>query len=105
MSFEDIFPAELEEKRRAGSQLVDVREVDEYEGGHIPGALNIPLSGLLERMDEVQNNAVLICASGNRSSQAAHYLASHGKQGLMNLTGGTFGWVRQGRQIKAGDQP
>lgn len=51
------------------------------------------------------DGAVLICASGNRSSQAAAYLAGLGHQKLKNLMGGTFGWMREGRDLATGDRP
>lgn len=105
MSYEDIFTAELESKLREGATLYDVREADEYVQGHIPGAVNIPLSTLVGREAEIGTPAVLVCLSGGRSSQAAGYLAGQGKTGLMNLTGGTMGWMREGREVRAGDQP
>ncbi|MHA0043635.1 rhodanese-like domain-containing protein [Deinococcus sp. PEB2-63] len=105
MTYTDVFPNELDFHRRAGAALIDVREPDEYALGHVPGALNLPLSALQGRETEVPDGAVLICASGNRSSQAAAYLAGLGHQHLKNLMGGTFGWMREGRDLATGDQP
>ncbi|GHF63283.1 rhodanese-related sulfurtransferase [Deinococcus metalli] len=105
MTYQDIFTAELEPKLRAGATLYDVRERDEYEQGHIPGAINLPLSELPARMGEIQSPAVIACLSGGRSAQAATYLAAQGVADLMNLTGGTMGWMREGREVKAGTQP
>ena len=105
MTYQDIFPNELEARQREGTHLVDVREQEEYEAGHIPGAVNLPLSELAGREDEIRPNTVLICASGNRSSQAAASLASQGKTGLMNLSGGTAAWLREGRAVVQGKQP
>ncbi|ABF44113.1 rhodanese-like domain-containing protein [Deinococcus geothermalis] len=105
MPYQDIFPNELEAKQREGAHLIDVRERDEYVQGHIPGAVNVPLSELQGREDEIPDGAVLICASGNRSSQAAAYLAAQGKTGLMNLSGGTAAWLREGRAVSQGERP
>ncbi|MFW8628155.1 rhodanese-like domain-containing protein [Deinococcus sp. ME38] len=105
MTYTDLFLNELDAPRRAGAALIDVREDDEYRAGHIPGAVNLPLSELPSREAEVPGGAVLICASGNRSSQAAAYLAAQGRPGLMSLMGGTAGWQREGRPLTTGDRP
>lgn len=105
MTYQDIFTTELEQKKREGAALVDVREREEYLTGHIPGAVNLPLSELAGREDEITPATVLICASGNRSSQAAAYLVSQGQTGLMNLSGGTITWMREGRELNQGEQP
>lgn len=105
MTHTDLFPNELDIHRRAGAALIDVREPDEYIRAHVPGAVNLPLSGFQGREAEVPDGAVLICASGTRSSQAAAYLALRGHQNLKNLMGGTFGWTREGRDLVTGDQP
>lgn len=105
MTYQDIFTTELEGKKREGARLVDVREREEYAAGHIPGAVNLPLSELVGREDDIRPNTVLICASGGRSSQAAAYLTAQGKTGLMNLSGGTAAWIREGRDLNRGEQP
>lgn len=105
MSYQDIFTAELDATLRDGATLYDVREPGEYTQGHIPGAINIPLSELQGREGEIQTPAVIVCLSGGRSAQAATYLDAQGKTDLMNLSGGTMGWMREGREIRAGDQP
>lgn len=105
MTYQDIFTTELEGKKRQGARLIDVREREEYVAGHIPDAVNLPLSELVGRESDIGPDTVLICASGNRSSQAAAYLAAQGKTGLMNLSGGTAAWRREGRALTQGDQP
>ncbi|MGE7109881.1 rhodanese-like domain-containing protein [Lysinibacillus sp. NPDC047702] len=73
--------------------LIDVREVDEVEAGHIPGIIHIPL-GLLEfRMHELNKHEsyVVICRSGGRSGQAAQFLESYGFD-VANMVGGMLAW-------------
>lgn len=91
--YEEIFPDELEKWRNNGAQLIDVREQWEYEDAHIPGAKNVPLGELVERADELEEPVVLVCASGNRLGQTAHYLTERGiLRNVANLMGGTSGW-------------
>ncbi|KMY33882.1 rhodanese domain protein [Lysinibacillus xylanilyticus] len=73
--------------------LVDVREVDEVESGHIPGIIHIPL-GLLEfRMHELNKNEsyVMVCRSGGRSGSATQFLESQGFN-VSNMVGGMLAW-------------
>jgi rhodanese-related sulfurtransferase len=91
--YEEIFPEELEKWQQNGAQLVDVRERWEYRVGPIPDVKNIPLGELLGRVDELHEPVILVCASGNHSGQAAHYLTEHGIiKDVANLMGGTTGW-------------
>ena len=105
MSYTDIFTTELDATLRDGAALYDVREPGEYTQGHLPGAINIPLSELQGREGEIQTPAVIVCLSGGRSAQVASYLAAQGRTGVMTLSGGTLGWMREGREIRTGDQP
>lgn len=73
--------------------LIDVREVDEVESGHIPGIIHIPL-GLLEfRMHELNKNEpyVMVCRSGGRSGSATKFLESQGFD-VSNMAGGMLAW-------------
>lgn len=73
--------------------LIDVREVDEVESGHIPGIIHIPL-GLLEfRMHELNKDEpyVMVCRSGGRSGSATHFLESQGFD-VSNMVCGMLAW-------------
>ncbi|MCB9598187.1 MAG: rhodanese-like domain-containing protein [Sandaracinaceae bacterium] len=65
-----------------GATLLDVRTPGEFSSGHIEGAVNIPISELGQRMEEVptDHSVVVYCLSGGRSASAASMLRSHGYQ-------------------------
>jgi glyoxylase-like metal-dependent hydrolase (beta-lactamase superfamily II)/rhodanese-related sulfurtransferase len=78
--------------------VLDVRRPGEYDAGHVPNALNVPLHELQEaiaRIDRGQPLAV-ICAGGYRSSAAASILRRAHFPALYNVTGGTGAWVAAG---------
>lgn len=90
-----IQPEEVQAKLEAGEalKLIDVREVDEVEAGHIPGIIHIPL-GLLEfKMNELDKSEsyIMVCRSGGRSGQATAFLQSHGFD-VTNMEGGMLAW-------------
>ena len=71
------------------TQIIDVRETDEFKKGHVDKSLNIPLDNIREDFFEttgIQKDTVLIiyCRSGNRSEQAISILKSLGYQHLIN---------------------
>ncbi|HEY4389901.1 MAG TPA: rhodanese-like domain-containing protein [Paenibacillus sp.] len=77
-----------------GHKLVDVREVQEFKQGHIAGAVNIPLSQIERRLNEIQKDesVYLYCRSGMRSKQAAKLLSKHGYNQISQLNGGISVW-------------
>jgi rhodanese-related sulfurtransferase len=78
-----------------------VRERWEYERGHLPGAINVPLGELPGRSGELgKGPIVLVCASGNRSEKGARFLSRSGFGEVANLLGGTAGWARRGRPLE-----
>jgi rhodanese-related sulfurtransferase len=80
--------------------LLDVREQDEWEAGHAPGALHIPLGELNVRYTEIARDQPLyvICRSGTRSAYAASALAGAGWQ-ASNVSDGMIGWQAAGRPM------
>jgi NADPH-dependent 2,4-dienoyl-CoA reductase/sulfur reductase-like enzyme/rhodanese-related sulfurtransferase len=72
-----------------GALLLDVREPSEFEAGHIPGALNLPLHQLRARLPELPRNREvwIYCGVGQRGYYAARLLSQHGVQ-ARNLAGG-----------------
>lgn len=85
--------------------LLDVREVDEFVQARIPGAVNLPLSELQMRIDEVDDSLpiVLVCRTGVRSVMAAQFMAANGFPDLYNLLDGTMGWAERGLPLEAGE--
>ena len=87
-----------EEQFREGyrkAQLIDVREPNEFENGHILGARNIPLSQMKMRMKELRPDkpVYLYCQSGMRSARAAQFLYRKGYKDLSHLQGGFKKWT------------
>ena len=82
--------------------LIDVREEDEYAAGHLPGAINIPLSEFQFRTDEVAEDKaiVLVCRTNNRSEMAAQILTANGYDNLYQLVEGTVVWMRRGLPLE-----
>ena len=82
-------------------QFIDVREPEEYAKAHIPGAINIPLSEFVERVDEIDDESpvLLVCNTGVRSSQAAGFLVAMGYDDIYNLDEGTKGWIKLGYSV------
>jgi len=84
--------------------LLDVRSEGEWQNGHAPGALHIPLQELSRRMREIPDNkpVICICASGNRSSMASYAIAKAGRKPVYNFSGGMGAWSGAGLPVKQG---
>ncbi len=78
--------------------IIDVREKDEWNSGHIAGAIHIPLSEISNRVSELakyQNQPVIMqCRSGSRSARAADILAKSGFTNVHNMDGGLNAWQK-----------
>lgn len=80
-------------RRTPGSVLLDVRTAAEYDSGHIPGSINIPLDELPFSLDADPGTTVFVyCRSGRRSADAAYILEEEGFApinigGILDYTG------------------
>lgn len=81
--------------------LLDVREQDEWDEAHIEGAIHIPMSELMSRMDELSKEKPIhiMCHSGGRSLYAVEYLAHAGHDDPKSLAGGIVAWAQSGKPI------
>jgi hydroxyacylglutathione hydrolase len=97
----DELAAALEEGR---VNVLDVRGATEWESGHIPGAPNIPVGYLEERVAELPTGRPLVvhCQGGGRSAIAASVLQARGTGEVINLVGGFDAWSRSGRPTETG---
>jgi rhodanese-related sulfurtransferase len=91
-----ITPTELAGRIREGSAplMIDVREPDEFAEGHIPGAINMPLSNFMNLYQQIPKDeeVALICRSSNRSGRAQAFMVQQGWRLLRNMTGGMLAW-------------
>ena len=85
---------------------LDVRESDEFAAGHVPGALNVPLSELPARSGELPAGEVhTLCRTGGRATKAAAWLDENGFDAVV-VEGGSIAWVEAGRPLVAeGEEP
>ncbi len=96
-----------EAKRRLNSReavLIDIREPDEWQEGHVAGARHIPLGDLPARLGEVPQDrpVLLFCRSGNRSGRATALLRERGYTRALNVVGGITAWQRAGLPVTRG---
>src|SRR5581483_1652178 len=86
--------------RRQRRLFLDVRERDEWEEGHIPGAVHVPRGFLESRIEQVApdrgQRVVVYCAGGSRSAFAAKSLQELGYENVVSLAGGFTDWKRNG---------
>jgi len=82
---------ELADARLEGARLIDVRSPAEFDAGHIPGAVNIPLEQLRDRHREVEGDLVVHCQVGQRGHTATRMLTQRGRR-VRNLDGGYLTW-------------
>ncbi|MFN8108185.1 MAG: rhodanese-like domain-containing protein [Nocardioidaceae bacterium] len=88
-----------------GAAIVDVREPDEYAGGHVPGALLMPVSQVPTRVDDIDKArpVYIICRSGQRSLGISEYLTQLGFD-ARSVEGGTVAWSDSGRPVVTGER-
>ena len=101
----DLTPDELEARRPTGTvEVVDVRNASEFEAGHLPGAVNVPLGRLAERLGELPRGRTLAvhCQSGARAGVAISLLRARGFDDVVHLAGDYAGWQAAGRPIEKG---
>ena len=94
----DLNPKEFQENIISQEHtLIDVREKWELDICKIEGAVNMPMSSIMETFSELdpESNYSLYCHHGMRSMQVANFLLSNGFKSLFNLQGGIDAWSRE----------
>ena len=100
MDVSDVDPAEADRLVLAGAVMVDVREDDEWEAGHAPVAVHVPVGQVVDRMDELpaDRTIVCMCRMGGRSGSVAAHLAGAGYD-VRNIAGGMQAWAALGLPV------
>ena len=86
-----------------GEAILDVREVEEFREGHLPGSVNFPLSTLETKLEEIRrfSKVYVHCQAGGRAQKAAAFLVSKGLTNLVCVADGGFGnWKSAGYPIE-----
>jgi rhodanese-related sulfurtransferase len=83
--------------------IIDVREDDEWERGHLPNATHLG-KGIIERDIETRfpnkdTQLILYCGGGFRSALAAHSIQKMGYRNVLSLAGGVRAWIEGGRSL------
>ncbi|HEX6256081.1 MAG TPA: rhodanese-like domain-containing protein [Euzebyales bacterium] len=96
----DVDVAQAQKLLADGAMLLDVRRADEWQAGHAPQALHVPLDALPQRIGEVPTDrrVVAVCRSGARSARATKFLRGQGVDAV-NLDGGMQAWARSGGDV------
>jgi rhodanese-related sulfurtransferase len=101
----EVTPKDVREMRARGDSavLLDVREPNEWNLGHLPGAMHIPRGTLETKVEAAiprDRKVVIYCASGNRSALAADTLQQMGYGDVVSMSGGFTGWAQSGGEVE-----
>jgi rhodanese-related sulfurtransferase len=101
---QEIPVAQAAALRSEGSFLLDVRQPDEWNEAHIPGATLIPLGELEARVAELPRDReiVVVCRSGNRSKRGRDILLRAGFEQVTSMAGGMIAWKEKGQPTISG---
>jgi sulfur-carrier protein adenylyltransferase/sulfurtransferase len=102
---DEVDPSQVQEWMGNGAVIVDVRESDEWDAGHLPGAKHVPRGHLESRIEgaapDRETHVILYCASGNRSALAARTLRDDlGYTHVESMTGGYTLWKDRGYAVE-----
>ncbi|NNG97212.1 rhodanese-like domain-containing protein [Gordonia araii] len=104
-AFEQVPVTELPDDFTAETDriLLDIREPDEWEGGHVRGALHIPLGEVPARIEEIDPDAELfvICRTSGRSFRMLEYFEHVGREATC-VQGGMVAWEASGKPVETG---
>jgi rhodanese-related sulfurtransferase len=100
-----VTPQEVRDAVARGEELalIDVREPNEWNLGHIPGSTHIPrgvLESAIEKRLPRETRVVLYCASGNRSALAVESIAQMGYANVASMAGGFRAWCESGGDVE-----
>lgn len=106
MAVQEIAAAALEGVLASGGRVIDVREADEYEAGHVPGAIHIAMGTVRDHIDTFKGSdtAYVICRTGGRSHRVCELLHDSDIAAI-NVAGGTLAWLNLGLPIVVGAAP
>jgi rhodanese-related sulfurtransferase len=101
----EVTPAEVKQmlERKEDVVLLDVREPNEWNLGHLPGAVHIPRGTMETRVEQViprDREVVVYCAGGNRSALAADTLQQMGYRNVASMADGWRGWMQVGGPVE-----
>ena len=84
--------------------VVDVRGSAEWDAGHLPGAIHLPLGALRDRAGELPRDRPLVvhCQGGGRATIAASILQAAGLSNVAEMRGGMAAWQREGHDVVTG---
>lgn len=89
---------------RQALQVIDLRTPAEFQVAHIPGAINIPMPELEQRLDKIRrdNDVLIYCINGSRTRQAEPVLYAHGFENIYHLEGAFYGWIKGKYPVEKG---
>ena len=99
----EMNPQEVYDAIQTGEVMViDVREQWEYEDGHLPSAVLIPMMEVQNRLFEIptDQHVIVTCRSGNRSAQIAEFLTNKGYTKIHDMDGGFLAWKEAGLPVE-----